>query len=127
MIATLRRCRLPHSCAIAATPRVARLDERATRGVAATGRLRHTCESLERRVLLAAVDVLTYRNFFDSTGQNLGETTLTPAVVANAAQFGKRFTTTLDGQVYAQPLVKTAVNVTRGPSQGVHNVLYAAT
>src|SRR3954464_8271590 len=56
-------------------------------------------ELLERRVMLAAVDVLTYRNDFGNTGQNLGETTLTPAVVGNAAQFGKRFTTTLDGQV----------------------------
>jgi hypothetical protein len=84
-------------------------------------------ESLESRVLLAAVDVLTYRNDFGSTGQNLGETTLTPAVVGNAAQFGKRFATTLDGQVYAEPLVKTGVNITRGSRQGVHNVVYAAT
>src|SRR5204862_5936768 len=57
----------------------------------------------------------------------LNETILTPANVGNASTFGKLFTTTLDGQVYAQPLLKTSVNITRGSRQGVHNVLYAAT
>ena len=43
------------------------------------------------------------------------------------AQFGKAFTTTLDGQVYAEPLFKANVNITRGSSQGIHNVVYVAT
>src|SRR4029078_1191285 len=57
---------------------------------------------------------------------DLSETVLTPANV-NSASFGKVFTTALDGQVYAQILVVANVNVTRGISLGIHNVLYAAT
>ena len=54
------------------------------------------------------------------------ETVLTPSNV-NSGTFGKVFGTTLDGQLYAQPLVKTNVNVTAGSSLGIHNVVYAAT
>ena len=54
------------------------------------------------------------------------ETVLTPSTV-NSGTFGKVFGTTLDGQVYAQPLVKTNVNVTAGSSLGIHNVVYAVT
>ncbi len=83
-------------------------------------------ESLERRNLLAAGDVLGNHYDAGSTGQTLTETVLTPANV-NATTFGKLFTTTLDGQVYAQPLTVANVNVTRGSSQGIHNVVYVAT
>jgi hypothetical protein len=96
--------------------------------ILATGRvrLRRACvELLESRTLLA-VDVLGYRYDLSNIGLNTSETSLTPANV-NPTTFGKKFTTTLDGQVYAQPLVKSFVNITRGASQGVHNVLYAAT
>src|SRR4051812_38248103 len=82
-------------------------------------------QPLEPRMLLAG-DLLTYHNDAFSTGQNLTETVLTPANV-NSTTFGKLFTTTLDGQVYAQPLFKSNVKITRGPSLGVHNVLFAAT
>jgi hypothetical protein len=37
------------------------------------------------------------------------------------------FDTILDGQAYAQPLVKNNVNITAGTSQGIHNVVYVAT
>src|SRR5262245_17809877 len=83
-------------------------------------------ESLERRALLAAGDVLANHYTAGSTGEDLSETVLTPANV-NSASFGKVFTTTLDGQVYAQILAVSNVNVTRGTSLGLHNVLYAAT
>jgi hypothetical protein len=83
-------------------------------------------ESLERRALLAAGDVLANHYTAGSTGEDLSETVLTPANV-NSASFGKVFTTTLDGQVYAQILAVANVNVTRGTSLGIHNVLYAAT
>jgi hypothetical protein len=83
-----------------------------------------TLELLETRRLLAG-DVLSYHNDPGSTGQNLTEVVLRPANVT-AATFGKRFTTTLDGQVYAQPLYKANVNITRA-NQGVHNVVYAVT
>jgi hypothetical protein len=82
-------------------------------------------EALESRTLLA-VDVLGYRYDLSNIGLSADETSLTPANV-NPTTFGKKFTTTLDGQVYAQPLVKTFVSITRGTNQGVHNVLYAAT
>jgi hypothetical protein len=82
-------------------------------------------EPLEPRTLLAG-DLLTYHGDAFSTGQNLTETVLTPANV-NVNSFGKIFTTTLDGQAYAQPLFKTNVRTTRGANQGVHNVLFAAT
>jgi hypothetical protein len=82
-------------------------------------------EHLETRRLLS-VDVATYRNDSGSTAQNNSETVLTPTNVASA-NFGKLWTRPLDGQIYAQPLVKTNVNVTRGSNVGLHNVLYAAT
>ena len=83
-------------------------------------------ELLERRAMLAAGDVLANHYTAGSTGEDLNETVLTPANV-NSASFGKVFTTTLDGQVYAQILAVANVNITRGVSQGLHNVLYAAT
>jgi hypothetical protein len=66
---------------------------------------------------------LTYKNDNLRTGQNLSETVLTTGNV-NASQFGKLFSYTVDGYVYAQPLWVPSVNI---PNQGLHNVLYVAT
>jgi hypothetical protein len=82
-------------------------------------------EAFEPRIFLSG-DVLTYHNDNASTGDYLTETQLTPANV-KASTFGKRFSTPVDGQVYAQPLYKSNVNITTGVSQGVHNVVYVAT
>jgi hypothetical protein len=82
-------------------------------------------EELESR-LVPSVSVLTYHNDNASTGQNLSETALTTTNV-NAATFGKLFTASVDGQVYAQPLVQAGVDITTGPNQGVHNVVFVAT
>jgi hypothetical protein len=67
--------------------------------------------------------VLTYHNDNARTGQDLAETLLTPANV-NAAEFGKLFTDSVDGAVYAQPLYKSGVPV---PGQGTLNLVFVAT
>jgi hypothetical protein len=73
--------------------------------------------------LHAQTRVLTWHNDNARTGQNLEETTLTPANVKSAT-FGRLATITLDGKVDAQPLYVPALTI---PGQGSHNVLYVAT
>ena len=51
----------------------------------------------------SGTDVLTYKNDLNRSGQNLTETTLTPANVA-AASFGLLRILPVDGKVDAQPL-----------------------
>jgi hypothetical protein len=70
----------------------------------------------------AQVNVTTYHNDNSRTGQNLQESILTPANV-NSTKFGKLFTVTVDGTVYAQPLYLADVSI----GGGTHNVLYVAT
>ena len=79
-------------------------------------------EQLESR-LLPSVDVLTYHNDNARLGANLAETVLTHANV-NVATFGKIGQVAVDGQVYAQPLVKTNVAIAR---VGTRDVVYVAT
>lgn len=69
------------------------------------------------------VGVFTYRNDNSRSGLNSRETVLTPKTV-NSSRFGKLFTYTVDGYVYAQPLYVSNVDI---PNQGVHNVVYVAT
>ncbi len=71
----------------------------------------------------AQVSVTTYHNDNSRTGQNTQETSLTTGNV-NSTQFGKLFSTTVDGYVYAQPLYVPNVQNIAG---GTHNVLYVAT
>ncbi len=71
----------------------------------------------------AQIPVTTYHYDNARTGQNTAETLLAPSNV-NSAQFGKLFTATLDGYVYAQPLYLPNVQNIAG---GTHNVVYAAT
>ena len=73
--------------------------------------------------MLPSADVLTYHNDNRRTGANLDETVLNPSNV-NVVTFGKLGQVAVDGQVYAQPLVKTNVSI---PGQGVHNVVYVVT
>src|SRR5262249_41169294 len=82
-------------------------------------------DELEPRLLLAT-DVLMYHDGPTSTGSDTSETQLTPSN-ANVSTFGKLFQVQVDGQVYAQPLVATGVDITTGPSPGTHDVVFVAT
>jgi PKD repeat protein len=66
--------------------------------------------------------VYTYHNNLARNGANTQEYALTPAVVGSTA-FGKLFSCTADGAIYAQPL--WVANVTIGGVK--HNVVYVAT
>lgn len=69
-----------------------------------------------------AASVLTYHNDNARDGAFTQETILTPANV-NVTQFGKLFSFTVDGQVYAQPLYLPQVSI-----GGVrHSVVFVAT
>jgi hypothetical protein len=68
------------------------------------------------------VDVRTHRNNNARTGANLDESCLTPENVT-AKTFGKLFTMSVRGQVYAQPLIATNVPLASGP----RNIAYIAT
>jgi hypothetical protein len=83
-------------------------------------------EELEPRLVPSTIDVLGYHYDNANDGQYQAETTLTTTNVKSTT-FGKLFTTQLDGKVYAEPLYKLGVNITRGGHQGVHNVVYVAT
>jgi hypothetical protein len=67
--------------------------------------------------------VFTEHNDKARTGQNLNEKVLTPQNV-NSKKFGKLFSYSVDGQIYAQPLYVPNVAI---PGQGTHNVVYVAT
>ena len=71
----------------------------------------------------SSVDVITYHYDNLRTGQNVKETTLTPAVV-NQTKFGKIGSFNVDGHVDGQPLYLSSVAI---PNKGTKNVLYVVT
>ena len=78
--------------------------------------------SLLSAPLPAQVNVTTYHFDNSRTGANSQEYILTPSNV-NSSQFGKLFSVTVDGVVYAQPLYLANVAI----AGGTHNVLYVFT
>ena len=68
------------------------------------------------------VDVTTFKNDVLRTGQNVGETTLTPANV-NSTSFGLLHNVTVDGKVDAQPLYLSQLTI----GTAAHNVVFVAT
>ncbi len=69
------------------------------------------------------ISVWTYHYNNQRTGLNTNETILNLTNV-NSTSFGKLFTYTVDGYVYAEPLYMPQVNI---PGRGVHNVVFVAT
>jgi len=84
--------------------------------------------SVAARPASAQVNVLTQHNDIARTGANTNETILTPANV-NQTTFGKLFSNTVDGYVYAQPLYYANLTMGAGTAQAgtVHNVFFIAT
>jgi len=70
-----------------------------------------------------ATDVLMHHNNPARTGAVLDETVLTPDALKSQG-FGRLFSMLVDGQVYAQPLVVTDLEI---PGKGRRNVVYIAT
>src|SRR5207248_2971725 len=68
-----------------------------------------------------AVSVLTQKYDNARTGWNANEKILTPANVEMS--FGRLFTRKVDGQIYAQPLVVSAINI----GGKVRNAVYVIT
>lgn len=79
--------------------------------------------------LLASLPLTTHAQMTTSqvdnarTGAYLNETALTPRNV-NPQQFGKLFTLKVDGDIYAQPLLLSGVEI---PGKGKHDVLFVVT
>src|ERR1700751_1060272 len=75
------------------------------------------------RAATAQTNVVTQRYDISRSGANTNETILTTSNV-NATPFGKLFSQTVDGQIYAQPLYLPGISI---PSKGSHNVIFVAT
>jgi outer membrane protein assembly factor BamB len=97
-------------------------DSNSSRSMLLVTALFYFC-ALSGASLLVAQDVLTWHNDNARTGQNLGETTLTPQNVSPRT-FGKLFALRVDGKVDAQPLYAAKIEI---PHKGFRNVLFVAT
>jgi hypothetical protein len=71
----------------------------------------------------AQTDVVTQHYDASRTGLNPIEVVLTPSNV-NSKQFGKLFSQSVDGQIFAQPLYVSNLTI---PGKGTHNVVFVET
>src|ERR1700728_2171232 len=78
---------------------------------------------IRAQVAPAGVDVLTHRYDTWRTGANVSETVLNTKTVTGQ-HFGKISEREVDGDIYAQPLLKSGVIV---PGVGARNIVYVAT
>ncbi len=111
-----------------ATSRPADAVHKAARSISRVVARRRYSTALPALLLVSSLSALhaqvnIYTRNYDAarTGANLKEKTLTPANV-NAASFGKLYTVPTDGQVYAQPLYVSQLNI----AGGVHDVVFVA-
>jgi hypothetical protein len=105
------------------TPAVAAADNSASFTVAVSNTAGSITSSPAILTVVAnGTDVLTYHNDGARTGQNLSETSLTPANV-NAAGFGLQRVLAVDGKTDAQVLVLSGFAI----GGATHNVVLAAT
>ena len=72
---------------------------------------------------MAQTNVVTQRYDISRSDVNTNETVLTPSNV-NATSFGKLFSQTVDGRLFAEPLYVPNLAI---PGKGTHNVVFAAT
>ncbi len=79
-------------------------------------------------VMQGQTSVTTAHNDIARTGANTSETILTPANVSTTS-FGRLYSMTVDGYVYAQPLYLPNVTMGAGTAQAgtTHNVVFVAT
>jgi hypothetical protein len=70
----------------------------------------------------SGLNYTTWKNDNEHTGQQPSETTLTPSNV-NSSTFGLKFSDTVDGDVYAQPLYLSNLTI----NGTTHNVVFVAT
>jgi len=87
----------------------------------------NNANTAQTAVAFLAVDnytgTFTMKNDTFGTGQNLNEVALTTGNV-NQNQFGKLFTRSVDGNIYAEPLYVPDVTI---PDVGTYNAVYVAT
>src|SRR3954451_15545982 len=74
-------------------------------------------------VSLFVIDVLTHHNNPARTGAVLDETLLSPDTIRSQG-FGRLFSLLVDGQIYAQPLVVSGLDL---PGKGPRKVVFIAT
>jgi len=69
-----------------------------------------------------SLNYTTWKNGNDTTGRQMNETILTPSNV-NSSTFGIKFTDSVDGYVYGQPLYMSNISI----NGTTHNVVYVVT